>query len=106
MAKKFSTSDSFTSNAFSTTETYYTTEDGKQVKETDYSIKFSNSGKEILVKEKRGSNKFGLYETYAWIYYLTDEDKEIYAKWNEAKKAKDFEEADKYRAQLMEKGIL
>lgn len=44
MAKKFSTSDSFTSNAFSTTETYYTTEDGKQVKETDYSIKFSNSG--------------------------------------------------------------
>ncbi len=37
---------------------------------------------------------------------LTDEDKEIYAKWNEAKKAKNFEEADKYRAQLMEKGIL
>ena len=37
---------------------------------------------------------------------LTDEDKETYAKWNEAKKAKNFEEADKYRALLMEKGIL
>ena len=37
---------------------------------------------------------------------LSDEDKDIYAKWNEAKKAKDFETADKYRAILSEKGIL
>ncbi len=37
---------------------------------------------------------------------LSDEDREIYAKWNEAKAAKDFETADKYRKQLMEKGIL
>ena len=37
---------------------------------------------------------------------LSDEDKEVYAKWNEAKAAKDFETADKYRAVLMEKGIL
>ena len=37
---------------------------------------------------------------------VTEEDKEVYNKWNEAKKAKDFEEADKYRLQLMEKGLL
>ena len=37
---------------------------------------------------------------------LSEEDKEIYSKWNEAKKAKDFETADKYRTILTEKGIL
>ena len=37
---------------------------------------------------------------------LTDEDKQTYAKWNEAKSNKDFETADKYRAVLTEKGIL
>lgn len=37
---------------------------------------------------------------------LSDEDKEIYQKWNEAKANKDFETADKYRNQLIEKGIL
>jgi cysteinyl-tRNA synthetase len=37
---------------------------------------------------------------------VTEEDKEVYNKWNEAKKAKDFEEADKYRLQLIEKGLL
>ena len=37
---------------------------------------------------------------------LTDEDKDIYSKWNEAKSNKDFETADKYRNVLMEKGIL
>ena len=37
---------------------------------------------------------------------LTDEDKDTYAKWNEAKANKDFETADKYRNTLMEKGIL
>ncbi|MCI8272040.1 MAG: cysteine--tRNA ligase [Erysipelotrichaceae bacterium] len=37
---------------------------------------------------------------------LTQEDKELYAKWNEAKKAKDFAAADELRVQLMEKGIL
>ena len=37
---------------------------------------------------------------------LSDEDKEIYNKWNEAKSIKDFESADKYRAVLMEKGII
>ena len=37
---------------------------------------------------------------------LSVEDKEIYAKWNEAKSVKDFETADKYRTILMEKGIL
>lgn len=36
-------------------------------------VDFSSDGNMILVKEKRGSNKFGLYETYVWIYYLTDE---------------------------------
>ena len=37
---------------------------------------------------------------------MSEEDKEIYKLWNEAKAAKDFEKADGYRAQLMEKGIL
>ena len=37
---------------------------------------------------------------------LTDEDKEVYAKWNEAKANKDFDTADKLRAELIEKGIL
>ncbi|MBQ9822946.1 MAG: cysteine--tRNA ligase [Solobacterium sp.] len=37
---------------------------------------------------------------------ITEEDKELFAKWNEAKKAKDFAAADVYRGQLMEKGLL
>ena len=37
---------------------------------------------------------------------LNDEDKEIYKKWNEYKALKNFEEADKYRALLIEKGII
>ena len=37
---------------------------------------------------------------------LSDEDKDTYNKWNEAKSNKDFETADKYRAVLTEKGIL
>ena len=37
---------------------------------------------------------------------ITDEDRELFAKWNEAKKAKDFASADIYRAQLSEKGLL
>ena len=37
---------------------------------------------------------------------LSDEDRELYAKWNEAKAAKDFETADKYRAQLQERHII
>lgn len=37
---------------------------------------------------------------------LSDADKEVYKKWNEAKANKDFETADKYRAELTEKGIL
>ena len=37
---------------------------------------------------------------------LSEEDKETYRLWNEAKAAKDFETADRYRAVLTEKGIL
>ncbi len=37
---------------------------------------------------------------------LTDEDKNVYALWNQAKQEKDFEKADIYRAQLVEKGLL
>ena len=37
---------------------------------------------------------------------LSDEDKEIYHKWEEAKKAKDFTAADEMREKLMERGIL
>ena len=37
---------------------------------------------------------------------LTDEDRELYQKWNDAKKEKDFATADIYRAKLTERGIL
>jgi cysteinyl-tRNA synthetase len=37
---------------------------------------------------------------------LTDEDKTLYKEWRAAVKAKDFENADTYRASLQEKGIL
>lgn len=37
---------------------------------------------------------------------LTEEDKALYAAWNQAKADKDFETADKYRLQLSERGIL
>ena len=37
---------------------------------------------------------------------LTDEDRELYEKWNAAKAAKDFETADKYRAVLQERHII
>ena len=37
---------------------------------------------------------------------LSDEDKEIFNKWNAAKAEKNFEEADVYRAKLIEKGYL
>lgn len=37
---------------------------------------------------------------------LSSEDIELYNKWNQAKKDKDFEKADLYRSTLIEKGIL
>ncbi|WP_249029183.1 cysteine--tRNA ligase [Tannockella kyphosi] len=37
---------------------------------------------------------------------LSEEDSKTYQNWNEAKKQKDFESADQYRAVLIEKGIL
>ncbi len=37
---------------------------------------------------------------------ITEEDKVLFAKWNEAKKAKDWDSADTYRSQLAEKGLL
>ncbi len=37
---------------------------------------------------------------------VTDEDRAMFAKWNEAKAAKDFETADQCRKALMEKGLL
>lgn len=37
---------------------------------------------------------------------VTDEDKEIFAKWNAAKAEKDFAKADIYRGQLIEKGLM
>ncbi len=39
-------------------------------------------------------------------YVGNSEDRELYAKWNEAKKAKDFATADVYRQKLMERGVL
>ena len=37
---------------------------------------------------------------------LSDEDKALHGKWRAAVKEKDFEQADMYRAKLMERGIL
>lgn len=37
---------------------------------------------------------------------LTDEDRELYQKWNEAKAVKDFATADQYRAKLQERHII
>ena len=37
---------------------------------------------------------------------LSDDDKALYRQWNEAKAVKDFEKADQYRLELMERGIL
>ena len=39
-------------------------------------VDFSSDGKKVLIKERRGSNRFGLYETYVWIYFITDENRE------------------------------
>ena len=39
-------------------------------------VDYSKNGDKILVKERTGSMKYGIYETYVWIYFLTDEDKE------------------------------
>src|SRR5699024_3746609 len=40
-------------------------------------VDFSSDGKTFVAKEKRGSNKFGLYETFVWLYYITDEPREL-----------------------------
>ena len=37
---------------------------------------------------------------------VTDEDRELYNGWNQAKKDKDFDKADEFRAKLIERGIL
>lgn len=37
---------------------------------------------------------------------MSEDDLNIYRKWNDAKAIKDYENADKYRSQLIEKGIL
>ena len=37
---------------------------------------------------------------------LSDEDKELFAKWNDAKSAKDFAKADEYRNELTARGLL
>ena len=45
----------------------------------------------------------------SWIIakpVITEEDKELFAKWNEAKAAKDFTAADECRAKLMENGLI
>lgn len=40
-------------------------------------VDFSSDGKKFVAKEKRGSNKFGLYETFVWVYFITDEIREL-----------------------------
>ena len=37
---------------------------------------------------------------------LSDDDKDVFANWNQAKAEKNFEAADQYRAVLMERGLL
>lgn len=40
------------------------------------------------------------------VIEMSEEDKDLYAKWNQAKSEKNFEEADQYRAKLMERGLV
>ena len=40
------------------------------------------------------------------VLELSDEDKELFAKWNEYKSQKDFANADIIRNELMNKGLL
>jgi cysteinyl-tRNA synthetase len=37
---------------------------------------------------------------------LSNEDRNLFNKWNEARSQKDFQTADKYRALLQEKGLI
>ena len=67
-------------------------------KEVDYTLlnKYTNSLKKCL-------DVLGI--VYPSIN-LSDEDKNIYKEWMDAKKEKNFEKADEYRKVLMDKGIL
>ena len=55
-------------------------------------------------------DKIQLINTILGLKYdlpvLTEDDKKLYNEWLEARNNKDFETADKLRAQLMEKGII
>jgi len=68
------------------------------VRNKDYAtlVKKFNSFKTIL-------DVFGFEFTY---HKLTEDDRDIYGKWMEARNNKDFESADKYRAILTERGII
>ena len=67
-------------------------------KEVDYTLlnKYTNSLKKCL-------DVLGIVYP---IINLSDEDKNIYKEWMDAKKEKNFEKADEYRKVLMDKGIL
>jgi len=52
------------------------------------------------------NNMLDVLGIYKYTYRLSNEDKEIFKAWNDAKAIKDFELADTYRNKLMEKGIL
>ena len=69
-----------------------------RTKEIDYTA----VGKEVRALEKM-MYVLGIEFT---ALHVTETDKENYRMWNEAKKNKDFETADKYRLQLMESGLL
>ncbi len=38
---------------------------------------FSSDGKKFIAKEKRGSNKYGIYETFVWVYFIANEMREL-----------------------------
>ena len=65
-------------------------------------INFVEVGKLVCAVEKM-LNVLGIIVDKPTI---TEEDKEVFAKWNEAKANKDFEAADEYRNVLLEKGLL
>ena len=83
-------------------------------KEIFETVKELNQG--LRVREIDWKNVASVYQTirkmlevlgiYINQVVLSAEDKDIYQKWNEAKSQKDFETADKYRAQLQERGII
>ena len=76
-------------------------------KKTNQLIRNNNTELEVLLSAKKLFDDF--FEVLGLVHTakkLEKEDKEVYIKWVNARKEKDFDSADKYRNILTEKGII